>query len=235
MNRFLQAFLLDIRLQWRHGFHAVYAVVTALNIVAMYQLPPDLRGRAFSLVILNDPAIVGFYFIGGLVLLERDQGMLNSIFITPLRLGEYMLAKVASLTLIALASCLLIAVAVFGTHFHLFPLLAGVILTSTVFILLGFALVSRVKSLNQYLLLSGLYMAILMAPILGWFKVVPMTWFLPIPTTAVLALLDWIKAPQDPWWAAYGLLWLSLLCVLAWRWAMKTFERLVLQRPGGAS
>ena len=142
--------------------------------------------------------------------------------------------KVLSLTLLALLSCLSIALGVFGVHFHLGSLVLVVVLTSLVFVLLGITLVAHARSVNEYLLISAGYMLVLNLPLLGWFGVVDLAWFYPLPTTASLVLMEWIKSGLAWPKIVYGLVTLLIWSVLFWLWAKRWFENKVIYGVGRA-
>lgn len=81
-------------------------IETIHTAVLLRALPPDLRVLLAPPVIFSDPGIMGFFLVAALILLERGQGVLDVIFVTPLRLHEYLAAKVTAVTLLATSSSL---------------------------------------------------------------------------------------------------------------------------------
>ncbi|MFC7138024.1 hypothetical protein ACFQRB_19300 [Halobaculum litoreum] len=64
----------DGRLQFRYGFYAVYAVVTVLFGLGLSGLPASVRTDTLVMVLFADPGFLGFYFVGALVLFEKNEG-----------------------------------------------------------------------------------------------------------------------------------------------------------------
>jgi hypothetical protein len=126
---------------------------------------------AFELRWLLPPMVVGnllistFSFIGGLVLLEKGEGTLTAQVITPLRIGEYLAAKIATLTALALAETLVLVLLIAGWRFDALLLILGVILAAAIYCLAGFITVVRYAAINEYLLPSGGYIAVLWLPL----------------------------------------------------------------------
>ncbi|MCB2199195.1 ABC transporter permease [bacterium] len=232
MRRLLTLLRHDIRLQWRHGFYGVYIGLTAIYILALRMIPDVARDQVFTLVLFSDPAMIGFYFVGGSVLLERDQRTVESLFVTPIRTWEYLASKVVSLTLIALLSSTLLAVGVYGIRFHGISLLLGVGLTSVVFTLFGLTLVSFARSLNHYFLLSAGYMILFVLPFLSWFGLLPFWISIPFPTTASLVLIDWIRSKQSVGLVLYGIGGMAVYTLIAWHWASNWFESKLVFKTG---
>jgi len=128
--RALAAIKADILFQYRHGFYTVYFLITVFYILLLRLLPTEPRTFLAPVLLFSDPAVLGFFFVGGLVLFERKQNLLEGFLVTPLRPGEYLLAKALSLSLISLATSLAIAWLGVGVPFNPLLLLAGVSLTS---------------------------------------------------------------------------------------------------------
>ncbi|MFO7782853.1 MAG: ABC transporter permease [Spirochaetia bacterium] len=224
--------LTDLRLQLRHGFYAAYAVVTAIYAVALHQLarvagPETLRAVAATLI-FTDPATLGAFFVGGLVLLEKQQGSLTAAFVTPLRLTEYLLSKAVSLTALATATSLVVALAS-GLQLRPVPLVLGVVATSVLFIMLGLAVVARVRTVNGYLLATIPVAVIPMLPALRFLGLESgLLWL--VPTRASIRLLEAGLGglPQSPAEMLYAAVVLPAACVAAGAWARRRFARHIL-------
>jgi hypothetical protein len=73
--RLLHAVLADIRFQIKQGFYLVYVVITAMYLIIMSFLPDDILAVALPLVVFSDPSVLGLFFIGGIILMEKGQGV----------------------------------------------------------------------------------------------------------------------------------------------------------------
>ncbi|MFP4430996.1 MAG: hypothetical protein ACLFPV_07085, partial [Spirochaetaceae bacterium] len=100
--RFFQALKHDIRYQFRHGFYFAYVVVLGAYLVALLNVPAHYRNLVVSLVVFSDTSVLGFFFVGAILLLEREEGTLRAVSVTPLRPREFCLSKALSLTVLAL-------------------------------------------------------------------------------------------------------------------------------------
>lgn len=94
----------DFRFQARHGFYIVYAFVSLFYIIILHWMPVDIRDDVAPVIVLMDPAAVGFFIVGAGVLLERSQGVLNPIFVTPIRLQDYIWSKAITLAILGFVS-----------------------------------------------------------------------------------------------------------------------------------
>lgn len=225
----------DLRFQFRHGFYYAYLLVTVLYVVLLRILPESIRGMASVLVIFSDPAALGCFFIGGIVLLEKGQNTLESLFVTPLRLREYLAAKVASLAVLAVASSVAIVLLAQGIPAHPGAFLTGVILSSVFFTLTGCILAARARDVNGYLLSVTLYLTVLSLPVLDYLGVAKSVLFYAFPTQASLVLLDAGFQSRPAWELWYGTAVLLAWSALAYTWAYRRFRKYVIGKGGDKS
>ena len=127
----------DILLQWRQGFWFVYFIVSVAFLVLLFNIPQAHRLSATIYILLSDTSVLGITFIGALILLEKQQNVLNSLFVTPLSIRQYLISKTTSLTLLIFCMSLLIAIPTNPPGLHTIPVMLTVILSSVIFTLLG--------------------------------------------------------------------------------------------------
>lgn len=222
----------DMRLQLRQGFYLVYLIVSLLYVLMVSALPKSIQGPVLTLIIFSDPAMLGFFFIGAIILLERSDNTLQSLFVTPLTVTEYFLGKVVSLTVLGLLTSVAIAAAVTRLSFHPLPLFLGVFLTAVLFVLIGIIAATRFKTVNTYIFGGGICSAVFVLPLLDFFGAVesPLFWILPTKPSLVI-----IGAAFEPEGLTLGdgilgvavlLAWTAFAYGLAHRW----FNRYVLGR-----
>ena len=60
-------------------------------------MPHHLRPVAEPYILLGDLAIIGFFFVGGIVFFEKLERTLGAVISTPLRFWEYLAAKLTVL------------------------------------------------------------------------------------------------------------------------------------------
>jgi fluoroquinolone transport system permease protein len=223
----------NVVLQFRHGFYYVSAAFILVRVALLRQLPGDAH---MSLLVpglmVNNLIITTFYFVGALVLLEKGEGTLAGLVVTPLRDTEYFLGKVFSLTLLGVGESLTIVLLTDGTRFNLLLLVGGMALLCGFYTLAGFVAVARFDSLNEYLLPSVLIVMALWLPLLDHFGLVHSPLFYLHPVQPALVLMRAAFAPAQPWEIVYGvagsLFWLGLSLLLARR----SFARFVVRAAG---
>lgn len=231
--RILQAIKYDIKFQFRHGFYYAYLLLTVLYIALFRVLPQDMAKYIATLIIFSDPAVMGFFFIGGIVLLEKGQNIYQSLFVTPLRMQEYLISKAASLTVLACATSIAIVLLAFGRIHNPALFLTGVILTSVLFTLIGITLVVRCKSLNQYIILSPVYTLVFILPMLEYLGLTKSWLFNLLPAKPALLLIRsgfYEVAALD---AVYAIGLMVIWCVIGYVWAKDWFYKYIILKAGG--
>jgi len=227
--RIVNALKADVRFQFKQGFYLVYILLTLIYMVILGVLPVEWKSTIIPLVLFSDPSMVGFFFIGALVMLEKVQGVLQYVVVTPLRSLEYLLAKVFSLTILAIVATVMITLATYGYDLNWFLLIIGVILTSSFFVFFGFIVAVRCTTLNQYFIRMIPYLLFIVLPcfsLIGF----PYDWLFNIfPSVAGLKLvygafkgIDFLSA------AAYSVYLLLANLVIA-HYVEKIFDRMATE------
>lgn len=170
--RFLSALLNDIRYQIKYGFYFLYAFFSAVYITALLICPQEYKRTAASIIILSDPAMLGSFFIGGIWLLEKSEGLHKYWGISPLRTFEYILSKAISLALISTVTANLIAVIGLQHDINYATLSLSTFVGSMVFTTIGLIIATYARSVNQYMILvSPLGIITTIPPILAAFGI----------------------------------------------------------------
>lgn len=232
MTRLMSTINWDVRLQWRNGFYYAAIFIVVLFLFVFSQISVTNMDWVLPFMLINNMVVSTFYFIGALILLEKDEGSLEARVITPLRPAEYLGAKVVTLSGLTLVESALIVMITMGFAVNWLPLLAGITGTAVYLCLIGFLVVMRYDSVNEYLLPSIPYVMLaalpLVAYVAGWDH-----WILYLhPMQATLTLIEagWQTLP---WWLtiyclSYSLLWIAYLS----RLSLRAFHRFVITKPG---
>lgn len=226
MKRIRATLMNDALQQFRNGFYYATAFVALIDALLVSQVPGSQLRWLLPAVVNNNLVVVTFYFVAGLVLLERTEGSLQARVVTPLRAGEYLASKTATLAALSLAPNLLAVGIATGWSFAALPMVAGMLLASALLVLFGFAAVARYASIGEFLLPSVGYVMVLMLPLVyaaGWDH-----WLLYLhPLQAPLVLLRAGVEPAAPWQVLYGLGYGGLWLWLAARIALARFNHLL--------
>jgi fluoroquinolone transport system permease protein len=230
--RLATAFLADVRFQFRHGFYYAYLFVSVVYIVLLRLVEDGMREKLAVFVVFSDPAMLGFFFIGGIILLEKAQGIFPALFVTPIRIAEYVWAKVWSLTLLSLGTSFFILLATVGTDMRVLPIFIGVTFTSAIATLIGIGLAVRVKTVNQFLVSSVLFVPIFFAPVMEWIGGQSFIYYL-FPGKASLHFLEGGFARITWNETIYALCMLFCACIAAYYFASRSLMKFILFFQGG--
>lgn len=233
MTRFWSTLRWDMILQFRYRFYFVSGFVILIWAALLSQLPSnsrlDLIIPAFLVANLN---ITTFYFMAALVLLEKGEGTLTSLVVTPLRDQEYLASKVASLTILAVGENLAVVILIYGLKFELLALLSGMILLCAIYVLLGFIAIARYDSINEFLLPSILFVMVLMLPVVDQVELwqSPVFYIHPVFPPLILMRAGFTDAESTtiPYGLLGSLFWIGMIFI----WAKRTFHRFVIRTAG---
>lgn len=164
--RFFAAVLGDIRYQLKYGFYFLYAFFSAIYIAALLLCPAEYKGIVGAVVILSDPAMLGCFFIGGIWLMEKSEGLHKFYGISPLHPMEYILSKGLSLALISTLSALLITWIGLRDMKQGVLLSVGILVGSAFFTVAGLIIASYSRSVNHYMLLLAPLELLIATPLL---------------------------------------------------------------------
>lgn len=186
----------DIRYQVRYGFYFIYFLLTVVYILILNQInDPAIKSLIGTLIILSDPAVLGYFFIGGIWLLEKEEGLHSYTAIAPLKNSEYVLSKTISLGFVSTCSATIIT-GITMPWVNLFLLTGTVFLSSCFFTLIGLLLATLAKTVNGYLMISVPPALLLLTPgVLSLFGInVPFAAI--IPGTLVFNLIRAVLSNQ---------------------------------------
>ncbi len=231
MKRVKNAIMADIRFQFRQGFYYVYIIIVILYIGILSQLSGKILSYAVPVVIFTDPSVLGFFFIGALIILEKQQGVVDYLVITPLKHTEYIYSKVLSLTVLASVASMTIAISS-GVEFNVLILLIGVILSSLFFSLVGIIAVAGCRTVNQYFAVMIPYMLIIIVPALGLFTFPFSFVFRVFPTYAGLKLAIGAFAGMQGGEALLNIVIMMIWIVVVYKLADLKFRQKILYGEG---
>ncbi len=162
---------LDMRFQFRYGFYFLYFFLTLLYCAMLAAFPPAWQSRIAVLLIFSDPAAIGLFFMGAIVLYEKSERVLDSLAVSPVSACEYIISKLVSLALVSTLAALCIGGAGSLLRHPLYFILA-VFFGSCLFSALGLMVAVLVPTLNAFILAVVPFEIVINIPavayIFGW-------------------------------------------------------------------
>ena len=226
--RLLHAVWADIRFQFKQGFYLVYVLITVMYLIILSFLPEYILSVGLPLVVFSDPSVLGLFFIGGIIMLEKMQGILSVLVVSPLRTIEYILSKVISLAFVSvLAAFAITGFSHYGNVNWLLMFLSTVF-TSGIFTLCGIMITAGCSTVNQYMIKTVPYMLLFVLPCFSLIGFPYSDLFTIIPSVAALRLM--LGAYMGiPLYEAVGLIiYLVGMNYLFLRWAIRVFENKII-------
>ena len=217
----------DIAFQTKQGFLAVYVVVAAIYIIILSQLPQSILQYAVPIVVFTDPSVLGLIFIGGILMLEKEQGVTQFLAVTPLKFSEYIISKVLSLAAISLVAGLIISISSYHGAANYLLVCTSIMLVSIFFSLLGYIISQKCTSVNSFIMKSVPFIALFIIPCFSIIGFKGSELFLAVPTVAAFRLMigayTGIKTLFALALVLYVALWDAFMIFLAKKSYEKTF------------
>lgn len=230
--RLFAALKSDFKFQFKQGFYFVYAALTAMYLLILHFIPEGIiKSYAVPITIYSDPAVVGFFFIGSIIMLEKQQGIIDCLAVTPLHPKEYLMSKVISLTIVGAISSIIIASSAGGNINWIISFLS-ILLNSAFYTLFGFIVAGGAKSINSYFMRAIPLMLFMIFPcfsLIGF----RFSWMFKIfPSVAGLELLLGSFIGIDILTATIDALILCFWIAVFFSAALKTYDKQILAGGG---
>lgn len=140
----------DMFFQWKYGFYMLYFLMIIIYYVIFSFLTGNVKDTIVSICVYSDPAAMGMFFMGALILLEKSQRITNTIAISPVTVEEYILGKIVSVGIISEIVGVILMLQ--GHTENYFLCAIGIFAGSVIFSLCGIIVGAKIESLNQYII-----------------------------------------------------------------------------------
>ncbi|MDO5519926.1 MAG: ABC transporter permease [bacterium] len=167
----------DMKFQYKYGFYFLYIILVILYVFALSLLKGVVRESTGLVMIFSDPATMGLFFMGAMILLEKSEHITNSFAISPVSINEYIISKVVSIGLISVLAGLILAV--YSVKNNYLVTILVLFLSSAFFSLCGLIVGANIRSINQYIIATVPF---------ELFSFIPMILFLVMPHNPVLLI-----------------------------------------------
>lgn len=235
MTRLASAVRLELTLQIRQKFVHAGILSGLMWLAVLLPMPHSLRQVAEPYVLIGDVAIIGFFFIGGIVFFEKQERTLGAVISTPLRFWEYLTAKLSVLLAISLFVAVVVVTLAHGFDYHLLPLVVGVVLGTLLMLLVGFITSLPFASVTDWFLAAIFPLAIMLVPPIVFYSGLwPNPVLYLVPTQGPLLLLGaaFDQVTLAPWQVVFAVAY-PIVCVAGLCLAAKAlFGRYVIERSG---
>lgn len=221
--RLLKLILSDISFQWKYGFYYLYIIITVMYLFVLSMLQGEVKNTVGIIMILSDPATMGMFFMGAIVLLEKSQRVLDSIAVSPVTAKEYIFSKVISIGIVSLLVGGTIILAK-GTDNMLLACF-GVFVGSVIFSLCGLIVGGNIRSINQYVVATMPFEILGFAPPIAYMLGFTNKWMLLHPCCILIRYMDG-NGKGFILLTIILFAWVAILYLIAYHSIDKMFKRL---------
>ena len=195
----------EFQFLWKYGIIALYMIFTIVYICIIALMPDQARTTVATILIFTDPAAMGLFFMGAVVLFEKSQRVNSALGVAPITVSEYIIAKVTPMLLLAIVVSIILSSFAGGTNLILIPI--GVAMASILLSLCGLMVGANIKSINSFIIVTVPFEIVISLPaILYLFEVLKSDWWRLLPGVAAIRLMD------NPTRGVF----LDILCLVAW-------------------
>ena len=174
----------------RNNLITMIVGITAFYVLIIYLIKDFANVEKFiTLLIYNDPALVGFIFIGISIILEKDQEVLPALFVTPLDQHVYLISRTITLSLIGFSGALAMVLTAKGTSFNFMHFSVGAFSTCVLFCLMGIFIVSYTTEVLHFILRAIPLLIFMSLPLLNYFELTDLSFLKLFPVQGGLNLM----------------------------------------------
>jgi len=219
-------FLLEFRYKLIH-----LSIISVVIYLIALQAIPTIDSKFFqSTFLFFDPVLIGIMFVGALVLFEKNENTLQALTITPMQTRNYFLSKIITLTTLAIITGLIFIVlknGIFNVNYFYF--FTGIILSSVFLILVGFILVSRCNSINEYLIMIMFaFLLLFIPPLLHFSGLFENVVFYLWPSHASFILFNGVLGEVPLNEALYSILYLCVWIAISFYLAYRAYYKYIV-------
>lgn len=213
----------DIRFQYKYGFYFLYFIFSVLYVSLIFILPEAWQEKAAILMIFSDPAAMGLYFMGSIVLFEKSERVMNSLAISPVKPVEYVMSKLLSIAFISTLVGIIIGISA-GILSNPVSFILGVFLGSCLFSAVGLTVAAGITTLNQFVLATIPAELIINIPAIAYLFGWKPSWLLLHPGVCIMELC--LNGTNIVFAFFILLLWTIMAAVLTVKATAKSFRSL---------
>jgi len=215
MRAFFKQLMWEFKLLQKNNIINVSLAVTLIYGLLLFFLRDieNLEGLMVVLI-LNDPTVIGYFFVALAIYTEMKYDILSAIFVSPLKVHHYLLAKIIALSLIGTICALILAFAILGFSFHILAFTIGCLSICLISASLGVFMLSYTDEFLKFAMRSvPVFLTLVALPLIHYFQIVDLGWsaYL-VPIQSSLDLIDYgiSGTPFELWYVVPATLFFVL-------------------------
>ncbi len=230
MSRLSNTLRLDSQLQARNKVYLIIAgSAFGLALALRALLSPEQLEFFMPVLVLFGVSLTTVFLVGVLLLLERGEGTLDVVMVSPLRPAEYLASKLITLAALALVESAVMAVVAYGLGFSFGWLVLAVVMRASMGVAVGVAVGVRYRSITHFLL-PGIFASLAFdLPNFWYFEIWPSPLFYLWPSMPPLLLAKTAFVSTEPLQLIYAFVYGALVVGVALFWASRSIDRFVVR------
>jgi fluoroquinolone transport system permease protein len=190
---------------------------------------PEQLEFFMPVLVLYGVSLTTVFLVGVLLLLERGEGTLNVVMVSPLRPSEYLASKLITLAGLALVESMIVAVVAYGLGFSFGWLMLAVVMRASIGVGVGVAVGVRYSSITRFLFPGILASLAFDLPNFWYFEIWPTSLFYLWPSMPPLLLAKSAFFEVEPLQLVYAFVYGPLIVAAALFWASRSIDRFVVR------
>ncbi len=230
MSRLSSTLRLDSQLQARYKVYLIVLGATfGLALAIRAVVTPEQLEFFMPVLVLYGVSLTTVFLVGVLLLLERGEGTLNVVMVSPLRPSEYLASKLITLAALALVESAVMAVVACGLGFSFGWFVLAVVMRASMGVGVGVAVGVRYGSITRFLLPGILASLAFDLPNFWYFELWPTSLFYLWPSMPSLLLAKSAFLPVESLQLVYAFVYGTLAVGAALFWASRSIDRFVVR------
>ena len=213
--------------------YKVYLIVVGatfgLALALRALVTPEQLHFFMPVLVMYGVSLTTVFLVGVLLLLERGEGTLNVVMVSPLRPTEYLASKLITLTTLALVESAIMAGVAYGLGFSFGWLVLAVVMRASMGVGVGVAVGVRYGSITRFLLPAIVASLAFDLPNIWYLELWPSPLFYLWPSMPPLLLAKTAFFPVDPLQLVYAFAYGTLIVGAALFWASRAIDRFVVR------
>ena len=233
--------LLAGEIQRMQKYHILTAsvLVAFFWIGALHLLETGDISYLFSMIVFFDVVSMSIIMVGLTIFFEKQEGVLQSIFVTPINKDEFISAKTLGNLLQNLITILIVyfyALIFQDINIHLLGLLGAMLLIGLFHSMVGFLIIYRCRDFTELLVGMAAYFLIFTIPIIleifGVLGDLASNLLFLLPTKASAVLMEGVTGQAQNWELVISVLYLIIGSVILGYFVRKQFKKFAARESG---
>ena len=207
----------------------VLGATLGLTLAIRSVVTPEQLEFFMPVLVMYGVSLTTVFLVGVLLLLERSEGTLSVVMVSPLRPSEYLASKLITLAGLALVESTIVAVVAYGLGWSFGWFVLAVVMRASMGVGVGVAVGVRYSSITRFLFPGILASLAFDFPNFWYFEIWPTSLFYLWPSMPPLLLAKSAFFAVEPLQLVYAFVYGPLVVGAALVWASRSIDRFVVR------